>query len=222
MKKIFLIILMYGFTQMTVEAQKIVEKHMNFSSGKSIDLDIQIADSIRIITWNKNEVYAKMSVDINDNKGNDYYKVNFDESSSEISVSSKFDMPHGRNCCGDSADCHCNCNCRSRIYLDVYVPEKAAFRVKTINGSITITDRTGEIRAESISGFIDLALPATQKTDLRMNTVSGTMYSDFDFQSEGGRGRHVGGTSVESELNGGGGTSVVLKTISGNIFLRKA
>jgi hypothetical protein len=221
MKNIFFMLLITCLSQVGI-SQKIYEKHMDFSSGKSIDLDIQIADSIRIIAWTKNEVYAKMSVDINDNKGNEYYKVDFEQSGSGITIRSKFDMPHGRNCCGDSSDCNCNCNCHSQIYLDVYVPEKAGFRVKTINGSITISGKTGEIRAESISGFIDLALPATQKTDLRMKTISGTMYSDFDFPSEGTRGRHVGGTDVDAELNGSGGNSVDLKTISGNIFLRKA
>jgi hypothetical protein len=59
---------------------------MAFSQQKSINLDIQIADSIRIITWNKSEVYAKASIDINDNKDNEVYVTNFEEKGSSIEV----------------------------------------------------------------------------------------------------------------------------------------
>ena len=48
-----------------VKAQKIVEKHIPFTAGKSVVMNLQIADSIRVITWNKNEVYAKASIKIN-------------------------------------------------------------------------------------------------------------------------------------------------------------
>ena len=61
-------------------AQKIVEKHFDFAQKNFVALNIQIADSIRIITWNKNEVYVKASININDNKDNDDYAVSFDES----------------------------------------------------------------------------------------------------------------------------------------------
>jgi len=60
-------------------AQKIVEKHIAFSQGKLISMNFQISDSIRIITWNKNEVYLKSSINVNDNKNNDDYKMNFGE-----------------------------------------------------------------------------------------------------------------------------------------------
>ncbi len=48
--------------------------------GQFVSLDIQIADSIRIITWNKNEVYVKASVDINDDKYDSLYNFTFDGS----------------------------------------------------------------------------------------------------------------------------------------------
>ena len=36
-----------------VQAQQIIEKHMDFSGKESVALKIQIADSINIQTWNK-------------------------------------------------------------------------------------------------------------------------------------------------------------------------
>jgi len=204
----------------SIDAQKIIEKHFDFSAKNMVIMNFEIADSIRIIAWNKNEVYVRASINLNDNKNNDDYQVNFDESGKDIDMHSKFDFPKGRNCCGDSDSCHCNCNCHEKIYFDVYLPEHANFSVETINGDITISGRTAQVRAHSISGFIDLTVTPDIKADLKMNTISGTMYSNFDFSSEKNL-RHMGGSSINTILNGGGDLSIELETISGDIFLRK-
>jgi hypothetical protein len=203
-----------------LQAQKLIEKHFDFSGKKMITMNFEIADSIRIITWAKNDVYMKASISINDNKNNDDYTVGFDESGDRIRMHSKFDFPKGKNCCGDSDNCHCNCNCHEKIYFDVYVPENAGFSVETINGDITISGRTARLEAHSISGFIDLTLTPDAKADLKMNTISGTMYTNFDLAPQKNL-RHVGGGSISTLLNGGGEKSIDLETISGDIYLRK-
>jgi len=197
-------------------AQKIVEKHMNYSSGKKVELNIQIADSIRVITWNKNEVYAKGSININDNKDNDIYITSFDESGSSLEVRAKFDEDKSKRNWNDS--CHCCCNYRSKIYWDVYIPENAAFSVETIDGNIIINGQTDEIKAHTISGFIDLVFASSRKADLKMSTISGTIYTNLAISKPKG---HRGGNEISSEYNGGG-KRVDLETISGDIFLRKA
>lgn len=215
-----MILLIFAMALCRAEAQKVIEKHFDFSQKKMVSMNIQIADSIKIITWNKNEVYIKAVVDINDNKNNDDYKVTFDESGNTVSVRSKFDFPKGKNCCGDSDNCNCNCNCHSRITCEVYMPENADISVETINGNISIDGKTATIRAHSISGFIDLSLAPDAHADLKMNTISGTMYTDFDLQDRKGL-RHVGGSSVQTALNGGGEKAIDLETISGDIYFRK-
>ena len=197
-------------------AQKIVEKHMNYSTGKKVELNIQIADSIRVITWNKNEVYAKGSININENKDNDVYETTFDESGNSIEVRARFDDDKSKRTWNDS--CRCCCNFRSKIYWDIYIPESVAFSVETIDGNITIIGNTGEIKAHSISGFIDMALVGSRKADLRMSTISGTIYTNVALAKPSHR---RGGNEVSSELNGGG-QRIDLETISGDIFLRKA
>lgn len=198
------------------EAQKIVEKHLNFSSNQNINLDIQIADSIRIITWNKNEVYAKASIDINDNKNNDVYLTDFDNAGNEIEVTAKFDDTKRKETYNDS--CNCCCNYRSKIYWDIYIPEQSTFSVKTIDGNIIISGNTKKINAHSISGFIDLAFTSSRKADLKMSTITGTIYTDLALNA-GAKNR--GGNNVSSQMNGGG-ERIELETISGDIFLRKA
>lgn len=200
-------------------AQKMVEKHLGYSAGKPIKMNIQIADSIRIVTWNKNEVYAKASIDINDNKDNDVYITTFDESGGNIDIRAKFqdDKSHRISKYNDS--CHCTCsNYVSKIYWDVYVPDNSGFSVETIDGNIIIEGQTNQVRAHTISGFIDMAFAGSRKADLKMSTISGTIYTNVAIEKP--MGRHDG-NSVKAAYNGGG-MPVDLETISGDIFLRKS
>src|SRR5882672_4896756 len=178
MKNIFITIL-YCMSVSVLCAQKIIEKHIDFAQKKNVVLNIQIADSIRILTWNKNEVYVKASVDVNDNKNNDDYKFTFNESAGNVDVSAKFDFQKLKK--------DCNCNCESKIYCDVYIPENAGLSVETINGNIIISGNTAEIRAHSISGFVDLTLAANRKADFKLNTISGTIYSNISINTEKSR-----------------------------------
>ena len=70
----------------TIQAQQIIEKHIDFSGKESLSLKIQIADSINVQRWNKNEVYVKASININDNKDNDSYVTSFDETGNNVAV----------------------------------------------------------------------------------------------------------------------------------------
>jgi DUF4097 and DUF4098 domain-containing protein YvlB len=195
------------------EAQQIIEKNLAFLPGKSIQMNIQIADSIRIITWNKNEVYAKASVNINDNKDNDAYVTTFDDAANTIDINAKFqDQKKTRS--KDSCNC---CNYNSKIYWDVYIPEQSSFAVETIDGNIIIEGNTKDIKAHTISGFIDMRFASSRKADLKMSTISGTIYTDLSI-NENAKARS--GNSVVASYNGGG-EAVQLETISGDIFLRK-
>ena len=138
MKNITIILILCMLSCFT-HAQKIVEKHMNFAQNQSIKLDIQIADSIRIITWNKKEVFAKASVDINNNKNNDVYITEFNEQGNTIEVKAKFDDVKK---VGYNDSCNCCCNYNSKIYWDIYIPEQSDFSVETIDGNIIINTCT--------------------------------------------------------------------------------
>jgi len=210
-----------------VRAQKIVEKHIDLAAGGFVGMNFQISDSIRIITWAKNEVYIKSSINVNDNKDNDAYNITFDGSAKEVEIRGKLEWKDGRRCRSfnnkDSADSHeeyCCCNCRSEIIHEVYIPENTDFSVETINGNIVISGKTGDIKAHSISGYIDLAVAPERGANLNMRTITGTMYSNFDLPTESRSGRHIGGESVSTDLNGGG-KRIELETISGDIFFRK-
>ena len=96
--------------------------------------------------------------------------------------------------------------------------------LSTISGNIDITystvnsSKTSAIN--SISGDIDITLPVKTATNLEMNVISGTMYSDFDFPETKSDLKKVGGNAINHSLNGGG-FKFAISSVSGNIYLRK-
>jgi hypothetical protein len=194
-----------------VQAQQIIEKHIGLSGKEALALKIQIADSINIQTWNKDEVYIKASVNINDNKDNAAYETSFDKSGDRLLVNANFKENYfkgKKNCCNES-----------EIFWDVYMPENTRFSVETINANITVRGKTKEMEVKSISGFIDLAVPSGKQADLDFSTISGRMYTNHNFT--------VGKTStgipmkIAEKLNNGG-DPIKLETISGDIYFRKS
>jgi len=192
-------------------AQKLSEKHISFSGKEALSMNIQIADSINITTWKKEEVSVRASVNINDNTDNDAYEISYPEFGKTVEIKANFkkDYFKGRD----------NINSRSEIYWEVIIPEKTPFSVETINGNITIKGVTDEMSIKTISGFIDLSEPSEVRADLQISTITGTVFTNHEFGGE----KREGGilTKIRKDLNDGG-YPIKLETISGDIFLRKS
>jgi len=107
-------------------------------------------------------------------------------------------------------------------------------RLLNVSGPVVANTISGDIKVQfsatptqpsaisSVSGDVDVSLPASGKISLSMRSISGEIYTDFDLTLLGGNGlQHVGGQTVEGRANGGG-ASFSLKTISGDIFVRKS
>ncbi len=195
----------------TIQAQQIIEKHIDFSGKESLSLKIQIADSINLQTWNKNEVYIKASVNINENKDNEAYITSFDETGKTVVVDAHFKDKYfkGKNNCCNNTD----------IYWQIFMPEKTKFSVETINANVTITGQTKEMNIKSISGSIDLAVPANKQADIDFSTISGSMYSNHVLALNK---MHSGIPLKITEKLNNGGDPIKLETISGDIFFRKS
>jgi hypothetical protein len=210
MKSAIIFIICWVFLSHT-HAQKTIEKHINFSGKEKLILNLQIADSIKIHTWNKAEVFAKASVNVNDNEDNDAYVTSFDEAGKDVEI--KANIPDGfykekKHCCTNT-----------EITWELFIPEKTVFSIETINGDIMIDGVTTEINAKTISGFIDLAMAGNRKADLEMKTISGTLYTDLDINTSSSENSIP--MVVRHKLNNGG-DPVNLETISGDIFVRKS
>jgi hypothetical protein len=96
--------------------------------------------------------------------------------------------------------------------------------ISTISGGVDVVfseiSKDKPISIASISGEVDVTLPAKATIDLEMSTINGNMYSDFDLAADSKNMKKVGGNSIRTQLNGGG-TDLKLSVISGNIYLRK-
>ena len=96
--------------------------------------------------------------------------------------------------------------------------------LSTISGNIDIDfnglNKDKPLSIASVSGEIDINLPANAAVDLEMSTISGKMYSDFEFPDDKNKMKRVGGSTFNAQLNGGG-VNLKINTVSGNIYLRK-
>ena len=209
--KSYIILVVLWLCHAPVRAQQIIEKHMDFTGKESISMKIQIADSINVQTWNKNEVYIKASVNINENKDNDAYLTSFDNAGQTVFVKANFRDNYfkgKKNCCNET-----------NIFWQVFIPEKAKFSVETINANVTITGQTNGMNVKSISGYIDLTEPAGKHADIDFSTISGRMYSNHELALNK---MHSGiPLKITQKLNNGG-DPIKLETISGDIFFRKS
>jgi hypothetical protein len=192
-------------------AQQKTEKHISFTGKESLELNIQIADSIKLQTWDRNEVYVSALVNINENKDNDAYQISFGDTGKTVEITANFKKEYFKgkdNCCN-----------KSDIRWQVFIPEKAPFSIETINGNISIAGQTEEMKVKTISGFIDLAVPENRQADIEFSTISGTVYSNHSLVPESMNSRSH---SVIKEKLNNGGQLIKLETISGDIFFRKS
>jgi hypothetical protein len=97
--------------------------------------------------------------------------------------------------------------------------------ISTISGEVNVVfteiSKDKPISIASVSGEVDVTMPAKAGFNLEMGTVSGNMYSDFDFPAtKEGNMERVGGNNIRAKINGGG-IDVRLHSVSGNVYLRK-
>jgi len=96
----------------------------------------------------------------------------------------------------------------------------------TVSGDIQVRFapmRQGPSSITTVSGDVDVTMPANTKATLKLRSISGEVYTDFDMTLANAQNnmQHIGGQVVDGSINGGG-NSLSLKTVSGDIFVRKA
>lgn len=105
----------------------------------------------------------------------------------------------------------------------------------TVNGSIVASFRTIDPKAmafSTLNGNVDVTFPASLKTNVKLKSDRGEMFTDFDFEADKTQPK-VNKTSKEGmyRLNiedwvygkiNGGGPEIMMKNMNGNIYIRKA
>ncbi len=216
------------FVYSQVNAQRTVEEKYSLSPGQKIHLEFDFANEIKLTKWEKNEVFVKVLVNINDGKHNDNFKLKVNDSPSRLSIESEIGNLNNlyRDCTtivikdGDTVLIDGN-RTKMDLYFEVFLPNDPELIVETINGDIVSTGFSGPFELNTINGDIDLYISPDAKADLSMETINGTMYTDLDMELIQKKGSlcKVGG-DVDTKLNGGG-PEINLSTINGTMYLRK-
>lgn len=200
----------------TAFSQKVITKKVDVT-GKKMEMKFDFADSIRIEAWNKNTVELEVSVNIDNNRFNEYYKLNENSFSGDIDLVEKIDFEAIKKIKGTGN----NCNFDKMIRYRLKVPANLEFSLKTISGQVILEGSLGKMSVNSISGFIDYAVPASMKTRINLSTITGDVYSNLKFDNKPEKEAQWVGTKRQLTLNGGT-QPIKLETISGNIYLRKS
>ncbi len=235
MKKIA-ITLIAGILALTINAQKIIEKNVDYD-GQYLDVEWKFASDIEIKTWDKKSIYVKADIYMEEERYTNMFELDINVGSGKINIGSNseavfkalwddYEEKHGKRrryfSTGDEY----------KFNYVLYVPKNARLKVSSINGSLKSEIMEGELTADLINGNIDIKKYAgnlelstingaidLQMVDARLvaETIHGNIYADekLKFDSED---RHVGqkiwGQTAE------GKNKVRLNTINGNMYLR--
>lgn len=105
---------------------------------------------------------------------------------------------------------------------NIKVSAAGSVQAKTVNGSINASlgnaNGTSPLEFKTVNGGITVSLPANTSAEVRADTLNGNISTDFPLtvQNQITR-RHLSGT-----IGGGGGRELLLKTVNGDIQLRRA
>ncbi len=108
------------------------------------------------------------------------------------------------------------------------------FTVNSISGNVEVVfdkiNQSEPTSLASVSGFIDVTVPASEKANFEISNITGNVYNNLDLKgnspAKGKDDRAYGMDAIKqhggnSFTMNGGGQKVYLKGISGNIYLRK-
>jgi len=233
------LMLVCGLVLTTISAQKVIEKNIKPSSD-AVEVEFKFAEDINIKTWDKNEVYLKAEVSINDGEYDEYFDIEVENTGSVLSIDSTYgDLFKKQRNWRKNKDGDDNCNCCSTdidAVITLYVPKTARLRVKSISGNVTsetyqgnlnidiisgdinIKDYEGDFTLKTISGNIDINVA---KTKVQAQTVTGTIYADDKLSfNRNSSDNPWGGSKVNGTVDNAQST-LKLTTVSGSIFLRK-
>ena len=106
---------------------------------------------------------------------------------------------------------------------DIYVTTTDLADASTVSGSIDVTmgraDWRGDLEFHTVSGDITLSFPGGLDTDIEFESLSGDMDSDFPIALRSRSNRWIGG-HIRGTI-GDGGRSLSMKTVSGDVRLRR-
>jgi DUF4097 and DUF4098 domain-containing protein YvlB len=102
---------------------------------------------------------------------------------------------------------------------DIDITTSGIAQGSTVSGDISVTmgrgSWDGALEFHTVSGDVDIALPQDLRADVSFESLSGELQSDFAITMEGRRSQFIG-QNIRGTIGGGGG-SLSLKSVSGDV-----
>ncbi|WP_272150639.1 DUF4097 family beta strand repeat-containing protein [Tenacibaculum aiptasiae] len=225
-------------------AQKKVTKNKNASGINEVYIHAKFAKDIKIENWSKNEISVQATVNINNNKDNDFFSLKEDQTGTTYTVKSDygdlFKKKKKHTVVYNAKECencnHCSYHSDLKINYIIYAPKNMQLKIKSISGDVNTLAYDGRLSLDLVSGNITIKKHYSKSMNLKTvsgdidvaisdakfkaQTLTGTVYSNLDIDFDKNRSKSYGNQKIYGTVKNGK-ASLKLKTVSGDIFLRK-
>ncbi|MBZ4189425.1 hypothetical protein [Niabella beijingensis] len=238
MKKVLLCLLLTGMTQILF-AQRVIEKTYKTSNSQPVLLQFDFP-KVKISSWNKDEIYVKATVTINDNKQNDRFELLDQTVDGKLIITDTIDFKHidqqyyvevdgikkrfeSKADFENYKEAHKGEKISSYstnnvdIEIEVVLPAKDYIKVKSKFGLVEVQNYTGPLTVQTEFGKIDAKLKESNVGRVKLTNRFGKIYSDFNLKpvEKEERSFYSSITAVP-----GKGPAYDLSSKFGNIYLR--
>ncbi len=196
-------------------------------TNQELDIDIELGTDLVIKSWDKQEIFVKVTYEINGGEDNEALRIDIDDYTDRLSV----DLDLDKRKLSDSDDCCCRDRQRTRwengrgtcidVKVEMMVPSSASVRVETITSNVTISGIISDIDVETVTGKIDLSWQESAGAEIALKTTTGDLYTNMKFDTKRDRGLpSISGRNLKGTYKGGE-KEVQLETVTGAIYFRK-
>ncbi|MCD2424785.1 hypothetical protein LQ567_18530 [Niabella pedocola] len=238
MKRVLLCLLLTGITGVLF-AQRVIEKTYKTSKDQPVLLQFDFP-KVKVSSWNKDEIYVKATVNINDNKQNDRFELLYQISGGKLVISDTIDFKHidqqyyvevggvkkhfeTKTDFENYKEAHPNEKFSSYttnnldIQIEVILPLKDHINVRSKFGLVEVQEYAGPLTVQTEFGKIDARLKESHVGKIKLTNQFGKIYSDFNLKPVEKEERSFY-TSITA--NPGNGPIYELTSKFGNIYLR--
>jgi hypothetical protein len=248
MKKLIALFVFF-FIWATVFAQTSLQETVDVSRNQKVNITVNDANLINISGWDENYISIKASVQINNGKNDDSYKIEIQNKEGAVYIEgfirNKDQLPRiiqikkGDQIYSFNTD-DINSPDIQKFYeeqgkdgiqwtshgvmwdiqYEISIPQHVHLNVHSKFGLIDIENFNGSLQANSKHGGVDLAVNASRKMDFNIKSDWGEIFTDLDLNFDKTKIRKW--TEFSCDINGGGGTLASLESKHGNIYLRES
>lgn len=245
MKTKIVILIMAMISPLKEYAQTTINKMIPVKAGETISMHFDYPKTIRVTTWDGNEISIQGEVIINGGENDDAFILENSRSGNIIRIKSeirdiknlpqritvvrdgqklmfrdkaelqKYQSENGR------AFNHMSWGPDIEINLEIKVPRNTETTIKSVYGMVEVSNFSGPLTVESTYGGVDASLVERSVGEITAETNYGEIYTNFDVK--------FGGDNVSSKdfytfvsAKPGQGPRYTFESKYGNVYLRKA